>query len=426
MSARTSITRAAAAALVAILLVACGASQSPAPSSAAPSPIVVPSAQPSTAPAPSAEPGDAGSPEPSVAVPTPSPTPAPPAVWSKSSKPVAGLSGCGSVVAAIDGSGSAHLAASCTVGQLSQVRYSVSTEPGRWTTTKLAAPANRLEMAPQLAVDGSTLYLAYTRLAPTDGGCGDDGLQDVGVYYRTRSLPSGAWSDPKQIGIVRDELQSFRVRDGVVHATVFNDKTSKTAYVTSASVGGRVPLPSVVGSTSLRIGDDATPRIAFEGNGIEYGSISGGTGTFKTIPGSSRGHSPALILEPGNVADVLWTKSYSGGGCAEPGPEPEDGTYFSTNAGGSWQTVKLSKSLGDTTMTADPSTGAIHAVLADGESVVAFDRSPGGTWTHQKLLGGAVFSVVIRQNPTTGGLLLAMSRDPIDNGVSEVEVMTKG
>ena len=430
MSARTSIASTATAVLVAILLVACAAqapasTPSPGASALAPSaqPSADPSSEPSTAPSPST-PVDAGSPDPSVA-PTPSHTPATPAVWSKP-KVVTGLSDCGSVVAAIDRAGDTHLAASCTVRELSQIRYAVSTDPGHWTTTPFVAPAGRLETAPQLAVDGTTLYLAYTRLAPTEGGCGDDGLQDVGVYYRTRSLPGGAWSEPRPIGTTRDELQSFRVSDGVVHATVFNDKTSAVAYVTSASSGSRVELPGAVGATSLRIGDDGTPRVAFEGNGIEYGPISGGTGTFKAIPGSSRGWGPVLVLEPGNVADILWAKSYNGLGCAEPGPEPEDGTYFSTNAGGSWHTVKLSKQLGDRSMTVEPSTGVIHAVIADGESVVSFERSTGGTWSHETLLSGWALSPAIRQNPTTGGLVLALSRGPIDNGVMQVEVMTKG
>jgi hypothetical protein len=426
MFARSSTVRTFAVALIATLLVACSASQAPSPSSASPSaPVVVPSAPPSTDPSPSA-PADAGSPDPSIVVPTPSPTPAAPAVWSRPSKPIAGLSSCEWITTVIDGNGTAHLAAACSPIEFSEIRYAVATGPGHWTTATFAPPAERFETAPQLAVDGSTLYLAYTRLARTDGGCGDNGLQDVGVYYRTRSLPSGDWSGPRSLGTTRDELESFRVRDGVIHATVFNDNSNATAYVTSASGGSRVTIGSAVGSTSLRIGDDGAPRIAFEGKGIEYGRISAGAGSFKAIPNSARGWDPVLVLEPGNVADVLWSKSYHGGGCAEPDPLPEDGTYFSTDAGGSWQTVKLSKAVGGTSLTVDPATGGIHAVLSDFDSIVAFDRSPGGTWTHQKVVSGGATSPVIRQSPTTGSLLLAFAVHGENGGVSEVEVMTKG
>ena len=295
MSARTSTTTSAATALIAILLVACSGSQTP-PASAPGGSAAVPSASPSIVPSTTNSPSVSGSPAPSLAVPKPSSAPESPdpatAAWSKP-EVVDGLRGCSSVVAIFDAAGTAHLAASCAVGPLSEVQYAVSSGVGRWTATSFPAPTRRLEMDPQLAIEGSTLYLAYTRLAPTDGGCGDDGMQDVGVYYRQRSLPNGAWSEPHQIGGERDELQSFRVSGGVVYATLYNDSVGATVFTSQTDHSDqRIIIPGAVGSTSMRIGDDQKPRIAFEADGIAYATVDADALTSTTISGTSRGWDP--------------------------------------------------------------------------------------------------------------------------------------
>src|SRR6476469_7618042 len=126
-------------------------------------PSVSPSAPAPSAPAPK---------------PTPRPTQVPAAPASAAwSKPVTvpGLSGCYTIVAAVDDLGSEHLAATCYKGNGSELRYSDSRNGRNWTTATLKPPTGRYELDPQLALDANKLYLAYTRVAPTDGGCGDDG-----------------------------------------------------------------------------------------------------------------------------------------------------------------------------------------------------------------------------------------------------------
>ena len=92
-------------------------------------------------------------------------------------------------------SGRYHTASSCK----GAIRYAEGSATGAWTVTTLRSPDEHIEAGPQLAVDGNTLYLAFTRFGPvkdadTCGGPYSVTYDDLGVYYRTRTLPDGAWS----------------------------------------------------------------------------------------------------------------------------------------------------------------------------------------------------------------------------------------
>src|SRR6185295_14402364 len=110
------------------------------------------------------------------------------------------------------------------------IRYFVKVPGGSWTATTFAHPAHRLDLDPQIAFRGDVVYVAYSRIA-LDDGCGSDG-NDIGVYVRTRSQPSGSWSAPTRIGLPDDSLGSFRVDGGTVHATVRNEKDGRVYYET--------------------------------------------------------------------------------------------------------------------------------------------------------------------------------------------------
>lgn len=398
------------------------------PAASGPSEVALTSSAPSGSAdsAASDEPATASSPPASTSpAPPVSPNPtAAPTAWSKA-RAVKGLGDCTSVVAAIDDNGTDHLAAVCGSG----VRYSTSTDGRTWTTTTFQPPTNRTEYEPQLAFDGKTLYLAYTRVAPEEGGCGGDGLADVGVYYRVRTLPSGGWSAPTRLGAVADHLQAFRV-NGTIHATVQSANGGATVYETLT--GGtlkRYPIADATGWTSLRIGDDGKARIAYEGaDSIEFGAF--GTDSFATapIPGSARGWDPVLALAPGNAAYMLWNRSYHGAGCVEPGPDPADGTYFGTNASGHWVSSRLTKLVGGASLALDPATADLHAVVTDYRTLVYFQKAAGSSWTHATLVSkGGPSSPVIRENPKTGALLVAfvVTGPGGPQGPTIVEVMTK-
>jgi hypothetical protein len=384
---------------------------------------------------------DAPSPSPSLALASSSPAPsASPSVTpstpttardtraSSNAVIVAGLDSCHAVVAAIDDRGADHLAATCG-NRGTQIRYSVSSDGRTWTTSVLQPPTSREELDPQLAFAGDTVYLAYTRVAPVDGGCGDNGLDDVGVYYRTRTLPNGVWSEPTRIGAVADRLQSFRVSGSVIHATVANDKDGKTAYETvTGGTLARYAIGDAAGWSSLRVGDDGKARVAYEStHGISYGMVSGDHFSSAVIPKSSGGWNPALALAPGNDAYLVWNRSYHGLGCVGPEPDPLDGTYFATNVSGSWVSSRLTKQVGGTSLTVDPASGELHVLVSDYRSIVYFHLATGADWVHETIARGSVSSPVIREDPTTDARFVAYVVDvesiDMETSDSHVEVI---
>ena len=75
---------------------------------------------------------------------------------------------CALPALAVD-SGRYHVASTCG----DAIRYAEGTANGAWSATRFRPPAGRIESGPQLAVDGDTLYLAYTRFVPTEADtCG--------------------------------------------------------------------------------------------------------------------------------------------------------------------------------------------------------------------------------------------------------------
>ena len=191
------------------------------------------------------------------------------------------------------------------------VRYASSKDGRSWSTMLFKHPAHRFDVEPQVAVDGSTLYVAFTRLRPTDGGCGDDGLSDVGVFYRTRQLPSGSWSAPVRIGNIGDHLQSFRVANGVIHETVLaHDGAGPVMYGSLAHGSYRsIQIPDAI-QTSLRVGDDGRARIAYStGPTLRY-AIVGADGQLSSRRiFDGRGMeltAPNLVLGAGDRAYMTW------------------------------------------------------------------------------------------------------------------------
>ena len=147
----------------------------------------------------------------------------------------------------------------------------------------------------------------------------------------------------------------------------------------------------------------------------------------QTIPGTVGGGGPVLALGPGNTAYVLWTISSGIGGCIDNDPGPKAGTYLSTNAGGQWSTTKLSKSIGAQSLTMDPATGEIDALVGGFDSLQLFVKSAAGGWSHKTLTSDFASSSVIRRNPATGGLFVAFVHETLDGDVpGTVQVMTKG
>src|SRR5262249_41035366 len=120
---------------------------------------------------------------------------------------------CRTVAAAIDSNGNRHVVGDCSY----RLRLSSASGSGAWSTTTLTEPGRSYPDSPQIAIDGQTVYVAYNRFAPNTDTCGP--AEHLGVYYRSRSLPSGGWSGATRLGSAGDTLESFRAVGGVLHAT---------------------------------------------------------------------------------------------------------------------------------------------------------------------------------------------------------------
>jgi hypothetical protein len=396
-----------------VLAAACGGPTAIADRS--PAPVVPPVASPPPVdPSPGApSPSVAPSPEPSAPAAPEPPALAKPPVWSKARTILDGGI-CTNPISTIDASGRYHVAVSCDT----RIQYATSTNGRTWTTTTFKRPAHREEVAPQIAVDGSTLYVAFTRLRQDEGGCGDDGLVDVGVFYRKRALPDGAWSPPIRIGSVGDRLQSFRVVDGVIHETFTSkDGEGPVSYGHLQGTTFRsVALPGAV-STSLRVGDDGVARVAYStGHRLRYASVRpDGRISARTIfdGGAMQISSPSLVLGAGNTAFVSWAahQPYDGG-CAEAEvPMPKPGTYVATDARGSWSIKRLSSRVGTPTLVLDTAHDSLHVVFRDGSSLRHFARSADGEWTNERVPGTSrIDEAIVRSDPATGALLLIGTR----------------
>jgi hypothetical protein len=429
---------------VAILVAACGSTASPSPAGSSPagqagsteSAAASPAA--SSAPSPSGDvTGPAGKPSPTTGAAGSSPNPSPSVTTAGWSKPIVvpGLDGCNSqLVAAIDDRGGYHVAATCYIDgpgvshDWSEIRYSSSPNGQSWTTRTFRPPKDRFDLNPQLAFDGDTLHLAFTRQAPVEGACGDDGMLDVGVLDRSRTLPSGSWSDPKRIGPARDHLQSFRVKAGVIHATVASDDETKAWYERIAGERvQRVRIPDALGPVALRVGDDDRARLAYEGSkGIRFAIVKNDALSAVTIPGSSGGFDPVLVLGPGNVAYAMWERFPHGGGCIDGSLDPANGTYFATNAGGSWSSFQLSKAVGSPSLALDPLTGDVLALVTGEErgfvSMTAYRRTARADWTSERISNGRVSDGVLRVNPLTGTQFVVYGTWSENGGAATIRV----
>jgi hypothetical protein len=250
----------------------------------------------------SAEPGPAGSTAPS---PTPKPTPKPtPAVWTSPS--LVSSEPCYSLRGGIDAAGRSHVAASCGSGVL----YSVTKSDGSWAQTLFPVPSNRVERDPQIAFQGNVAYLAYSRLAVGEPDtCGsDDGLTDIGAFYRKRTQPTGSWSDPVRIGRSDDHLVQFRVDGTTLHAIVSNEGDGRSYYLLiKGTTSKRVQVSS--DTRTLRIGNDGRARIAYGIRGsIRIATFTGAAFSGVNVP-APNSHNPLLVLDSRDRAHLVWARN---------------------------------------------------------------------------------------------------------------------
>lgn len=412
--------------IVAILIGACGAAGSPSPSavgiagipataepsasSFGPDPSLAAAgadAAATAAPAQDATPAPVSTPAAKpVPAATPAPTPRPVAVATAWTRPrqIGTLKTCSTVSAGIDTASRYHVVAECA----GSIHYYESTDGRSWAGTVFAHPAHREDLDPKIAFRGDVVYVAFSRIAP-DGGCSGTRGVDVGVYFRKRAQPGAAWSAPVRLGSGPDSLRSFRVEGDTIHAITQNAQVGRMYYETlTGTTFHRYRLPAY-SDVSLRIGSDGRARIAYFGEGgLRLATFTGSGFSTAAVRTSSPGGDaydsfPVLALGGGDRAHLVWTRREM----AACGPGSGVGTYYATNASGTWRSERVTKDVGVTSLQVDTATGRVH-VLVGGEKngVLYCTKSPTGAWVRTKIAAtkGAT-DLAIRLDPATGTLL---------------------
>lgn len=327
--------------------------------------------------------------------------------------------GCSEVSAGIDADGGQHVAAECATN----IRY-LTDQSGSWTQATFSHPAGQMDLAPQIAIDGDRLYIAFTRAAPAT--CG---LDYIGVYYRWRTLPGGAWSSAIGLGSAGDRLHSFRVVDGDFHATVMDDGGAVRYETTASGTLKRYVLPGAIGLSSLRVGSDGGARIVYETAGLLRFAVFHGSGfDWSSIPGTGpNDRRPLLVLDADNRAHVIWTHT-GGPGCGTDEPTSLDGTYYATNRSGQWTAPggrRFTRNTGIASLTMDPGSGRLHVLTGGDLGIKHYTKSATGTWGGTTLSTQIGTSVAIRLNGETGRLLGVYARLEPDFDLGGVYVLTK-
>lgn len=375
-------------------------SPAPAPSLTVGTTPQVPSATPTRTASPSPAPTPDAAKQPKS---TPEPTPAPKAAagWTVPRR-LGKASNCVTVTAVIDAASRYHVAAECD----GTIKYYVSINSGRtWKGQVLAHPAGRMDLDPQIGFDGDKVYVAFTRIIP-DGGCGGGRGPSVGVYYRTRVVPGSTWSAAKRIGPGADVLESFQVAAGTIHVTVTSGDDALPYYetLTGRAFAQYLISNQTIGGSSLRVGADGRARIVYAGqDGIRYARFTGSGFTTRTIPGTSEADlHPVLALDAGDKSHIAFTRNEPAT-CGE-GPI---GTWYASNASGTWTTQKISKVFGDTSIDVDGATGRVRVVIGSAAGLRYYKTMSDGSWKGTTLASSRwVASPVLSRNPSTGGILV--------------------
>jgi len=334
---------------------------------------------------------------------------------------------CSTPVAAIDGSSRDHVADWCG----DSVHYMASGPAGWSTPAVFDHPAGLVDEDPQIAVDGTKVYVAYSQVMPLEG-CGGGADQGVGVYVRTRALPDGAWSVATRLGQAGDLLQSFRVVNGTSYAVVLGGGHNEGTVLEVSGPGGLHRYAVAGQNASLRVGDDGRPRIAYESYGdgrIGFATFTGTGLSASLIPdppggiGDSSNFDPHLILDGSDHAHVIWTVAPTGG-CALPEGSLQDGTWYATNASGSWQISRLTIETGETSITADAKHGFLYALVDGADGMGFFTNQLNGNWGRTTILPDAQDSPSIHFDPVSGSLLVVFSGSPTASDPAGIYAMT--
>ena len=224
-----------------------------------------------------------------------------------------------------------------------------------------------------------------------------------------------------------DTLQSLGVSGSTIHLIVANG--DKLYYETRSGASfHRYLIPGAIERGSLAVGSDGRARVVYEtAAGLRFGIYTGSSLSSSKVGGStSRDWAPKLALDGADKPHLVWTRSPAPGGCVEPGPESDDGTYYGTDASGSWVKHRITTGTGATAFSIDGTTGRLYTLLTIGNGIRCYTGTSTATWTGLKVLStsGWVESSVVRVNHVSGAVFIAYV-DSRDGGGTRIYTLSR-
>ena len=163
----------------------------------------------------------------------------------------------------------------------------------------------------------------------------------------------------------------------------------------------------------------ASPASPTSGSGITYATLGpdGAPTDASTVTGSKLAYGPSLVLAPGTVPAVLYTRGSVAAAARNRIRRPTPALRRDVR-GWVLEHERLTKRQVGGSLTVDPTSGELHVVLGD-RALIHYSKAVGGNWKKETIVKSGAGSPVVRQDPTTGDLVVVYGGD------KGIEVMTR-
>jgi hypothetical protein len=286
--------------------------------------------------------------------------------------------------------------------------------------TTFSHPDDRVDLGPRIAIDGNVIHVAYTRIVPED-----DGARSIGVYLRQRELTGTTWSTAERIGESSDELGSFTVVGGVLHATIA-DGDGVVLYETDRDgTLRRYRLPGATNPGALDVEGDRATRFAYETAGsLRYAVFLGSSFDWWTVPGTdANSGDPQIALDASSKAHIIWTQYR----LPEAGTVELLGTYYATSRSGAWTSIgaaRLTANGGGSSLEIDFETSRPHIALATTAAATKYYTPVSGKWSGLTIDPFASRDAAIAIDRENGRVVVVAAREE-DAGAPNLFLLTK-
>ena len=182
------------------------------------------------------------------------------------------------------------------------------------------------------------------------------------------------------------------------------------------------------GRGALAVGSDGRARIVYETEtGLRFGTYTGSSLSSSKVSGSTdRDWAPKLALDGADKPHLVWTRSPKPGGCAGPGPNPDDGTYYGTDASGSWVKHRITPGTGTGAFAMDATTGRLYALVTTNGGIRCYTGTSTNAWSGVQVVStsGWADESAVSVNRVTGAVFIAYV-NYTDSGDTQIYTLSK-